>query len=153
MSRNRGNWNRLFHVSVLIILTAPFVFAGDKPEISAAEIHPLSEVVHYLRARGTNTSLQDERAAKELIGKVYRGSVVVGDVKEGSKVIEIVDRDGPMYFWVENAALKEEAAQLRKSDKIEITARLKTTGNTVQTLFVDVQSLDVQPREQTEQKK
>ena len=89
MNSKCAGWTWLFRVGIFTVLTAPCLQAADKTNATPAEVLPLDNVRRYVYGCDTNTSLQNARAVKELIGKYYRGVVVVADVGQASRTIEI----------------------------------------------------------------
>jgi hypothetical protein len=115
---------KMSFVAALSLIAA--IYCTDS---SAQEPHlPLSKVVDYLRVEGSNTTLQNEMSAKELVGKTFEGDIEVLDVdgspQEFVHIHAEVTAHKQLKFYVRDPQLKDVAAKLSRGSKLEISGTL-----------------------------
>ena len=161
MKNNSAGWKWLFCVGILTVLTSPCLQAADLTKSTPETTLSLDKVRSFLfvyRYRNDNTSPHYAQDAKELIGKMYGGSVVVAMVEQGSDSVTITAietiRDTVVEKWmlfvVEAPALQKRAAQLREGDRVFLAARLASIGENTSVIFKDVKFLGWEKTDQTD---
>ena len=87
-----------------------------------------TNVTSYCKSRFNNTTLQNNRAATELIGKVYVGEIYpINVIENGGNVVVVSMSDDTsgdlLYFSVSDPQLTAKAATIRRNSTIRITAK------------------------------
>ena len=106
---------------VVCIFAALGVSAADTNQGSVVALDTVNQ---SLAVREKNTSLQNQRAEKEILGKVVEGTIKVWDVTESGDtvVIEANSSGAKLRFAVTDPQLKETAAALKKNGTVQIRA-------------------------------
>ena len=170
MKRSSAFLKALLLAGMFLVLDAPSPEAvAQTTQAKPETLLSFERITTYLKERDGATTLQNNRSEKELTGRLFSGVVLVWDVvEEASQIIIKGDGGGGGYygllhFKVQDATIKEKATQIRKLDRIFVTARLKrfwvrgsgyiNVRDTYVAEFNDLQALDVQPKKEPEPKK
>ena len=94
---------------------------------------PIGQVIEYFTSHNENTTFKNSQTEKRLVGRFFKGSVEVADVKGDEKclIVEALYLPHPIpYPWLEFRISKpdliEKAADLPKRAKVSIIAKLKS---------------------------
>lgn len=143
----------MLHALVVCIFATLGAQAADTNQGSIVAFDTVNK---YLKERSNYTTIQDQRAQKEIVGKVIEGTIEVRDVIErgDAVVIEAYSIGTKLRFKVTEPQLKNTATELKKGATVQIRATLESfwrqgsgysnVSGTDIAEFKDVQSIVVQ---------